>query len=320
MVSYCQKEIILESADDPSLHGSRPIFSTSACADRKGVGCLSFQEEKAPEIHMPGRPEPDRPLDSVIALAAIREQFPNEGFSRAEPLASGWATDVYVVDDRLVARFPRNAELAEWMDHDEKLVRFVASSLGSDITVPKIWGRGKAGRHFKHGFLMCTFVPGIVADSPDAPFNPAFADDLGAALSLIHSVPAEEARALGVGQPEWDDYQGPLCFLHGDFGPRNLLIDPTSGRLTGIIDWGNAALGHPSSDFGALVLWRGWRFTRAAMAAYRLPMEHDFEDRIRRDAQIQSLQWLTDSIKRRADLELHMTWLKNAFELESASE
>jgi aminoglycoside phosphotransferase (APT) family kinase protein len=29
----------------------------------------------------------------------------------------------------------------------------------------------------------------------------------------------------------------PLCFLHGDFRGDNIIIDPASGRLAGVIDW-----------------------------------------------------------------------------------
>jgi aminoglycoside phosphotransferase (APT) family kinase protein len=97
------------------------------------------------------------------------------------------------------------------------------------------------------------------------------------------------------------------------------MVDTATGRLIGVIDWGNAAIGDPALDFVPLVLWRGWGFARAVVTSYGLPIDHDFVDRIRRHAQIQALQWLTDTIKRRADPELHLSWLRNAFDLRSAS-
>jgi aminoglycoside phosphotransferase (APT) family kinase protein len=97
------------------------------------------------------------------------------------------------------------------------------------------------------------------------------------------------------------------------------MVDRGTGRLIGVIDWGNAAIGDPALDFVPLVLWRGWDFARAVVKSYGLSTGHDFVGRIRRKAQIQALQWLTDTVKRQADPELHLTWLKNAFDLRSAS-
>ena len=99
-----------------------------------------------PEILMPQRPRSDRPLDDRIALAALREQFPAERFQRVTLLGSGWATDAYLVDDDLVACFPRNAELAQGLDRDEALLRFVTSSLGAAFAVPEVRHRGRAVR------------------------------------------------------------------------------------------------------------------------------------------------------------------------------
>jgi aminoglycoside phosphotransferase (APT) family kinase protein len=122
-----------------------------------------------------------------------------------------------------------------------------------------------------------------------------------------------------LGQEAWDDYQGPLRFIHGDFSPDNFMVDPQSGRLTGVIDWGNSATGDPALDFVPLVLWVGWDVALRVVAAYRLPAGPDLVERIRFHARVQALQWLTDTVKRRADPAVHLSWLKNAFELRSAS-
>jgi len=267
---------------------------------------------------MPQRPESDRPLDDAIALAALREQFPEQRFRHVRALGSGWGTDAYLVDQRLVARFPRNAALAAWLDRDEALLRYVASALGSAFAVPEVRHRGNPGEHFAHGFLVCALVPGVGADQAGVVFDEALIGDLGAALTHIHSAPLESAKQLGLEQEAWDGYQGPLCFIHGDFSPDNFMVDPQSGRLTGVIDWGNAAIGDPALDFVPLVLWLGWDVALAVVAAYRLSAGHDLVERIRFHAQVQALQWLTDTIKRRADPEVHLLWLKNAFELRSA--
>jgi aminoglycoside 2''-phosphotransferase len=271
------------------------------------------------ESSMPERPKSDRDLNEVIALGAVREQLPALQCHRANHLGSGWAADVYLLDNRFVARFPRNAEVAQWVDWDEALLRLVGSSLASEFSIPKLVGRGRAGAHFPHDFLVCEFVPGVGADRLAAPISDELITDLGEALTRIHSVSVDDALKTGLRQADDDDYAGTLCFLHGDFSADNIIIDPVSGRLVGVIDWGNAAIGDPAFDFMSLVLWRGWQFMHRVLEAYQLPVDETFLDRVKFHAQVQALQWLTDSVKRRLDPELHLTWLRNAFSLDSAS-
>ena len=145
------------------------------------------------------------------------------------------------------------------------------------------------------------------------------ATDIGRALTRIHSVPLDDARKVGLRQADWDDYTGTLRVLHGDFKHNNIIVDPVSGRLVGVIDWGNAAVGDPAMDFMSVVLWRGWRFMHAVLSTYELPVDEEFLDRVRFKAQVEALQWLTDSIRRRVDPEVHLSWLRNAFSLASAS-
>jgi aminoglycoside phosphotransferase (APT) family kinase protein len=43
-----------------------------------------------------------------------------------------------------------------------------------------------------------------------------------------------------------------VCLVHSDFNPKNLLIDPASARITGLIDWEFAHAGSPYTDVGNL--------------------------------------------------------------------
>ena len=60
-------------------------------------------------------------------------------------------------------------------------------------------------------------------------------------------------------------YDGPLCLVHTDLGPGNLIVEPQTGRLTGILDWTDTFLGDAAGDFAALVRWRGWAFTEEVL-------------------------------------------------------
>lgn len=54
---------------------------------------------------------------------------------------------------------------------------------------------------------------------------------------------AEDVLAEGVDR---------VCLVHSDFNPKNLLVDPATARLTGLIDWEFAHAGSPYTDLGNL--------------------------------------------------------------------
>ncbi|TCO23308.1 aminoglycoside phosphotransferase (APT) family kinase protein [Kribbella steppae] len=54
---------------------------------------------------------------------------------------------------------------------------------------------------------------------------------------------AEDVQAEGVDR---------VCLVHSDFNPKNLLVDPATARLTGLIDWEFAHAGSPYTDLGNL--------------------------------------------------------------------
>lgn len=43
------------------------------------------------------------------------------------------------------------------------------------------------------------------------------------------------------------------CVVHGDLVPRNLLVDPETLEVTGVVDWERSHSGHPWTDLGALL-------------------------------------------------------------------
>lgn len=43
------------------------------------------------------------------------------------------------------------------------------------------------------------------------------------------------------------------CFIHGDFGGWNLLYDHNTACITGVLDWEDACMGDPASDFADLI-------------------------------------------------------------------
>jgi Ser/Thr protein kinase RdoA (MazF antagonist) len=59
------------------------------------------------------------------------------------------------------------------------------------------------------------------------------------------------------------------CLVHSDLNPKNLLFDPATLTLTGVLDWEFAHAGHPFTDLGNLLRFdRAPEFTEAVLAAY----------------------------------------------------
>lgn len=59
------------------------------------------------------------------------------------------------------------------------------------------------------------------------------------------------------------------CLVHSDFNPKNLLVEPTTGAVTGLLDWEFAHAGSPFTDLGNLLRFdRRPAFADAVLGAY----------------------------------------------------
>ncbi|MEP7090844.1 MAG: phosphotransferase [Nocardioidaceae bacterium] len=65
------------------------------------------------------------------------------------------------------------------------------------------------------------------------------------------------------------------CLVHSDLNPKNLLVDPVTLEVTGLVDWEFAHAGTPGLDLGNLLRFeRDPAFADAVLSAYR----HDVVD------------------------------------------
>jgi aminoglycoside phosphotransferase (APT) family kinase protein len=76
-----------------------------------------------------------------------------------------------------------------------------------------------------------------------------YVEDLGLTRDQADSMEsvldrAEDLAATGVDR---------ACLVHSDFNPKNLLVDPESAEITGLIDWEFAHAGSPYADLGNLL-------------------------------------------------------------------
>lgn len=81
---------------------------------------------------------------------------------------------------------------------------------------------------------------------------------------MVHRRPVEAFLAT---PPPDGEYS--LAFSHNDLGIEHVLIDPIVWTVTGIIDWGDAAIVDPAYDFGLLYRDLGPAAVDAAFGSYR---------------------------------------------------
>jgi aminoglycoside phosphotransferase (APT) family kinase protein len=65
------------------------------------------------------------------------------------------------------------------------------------------------------------------------------------------------------------DTVGRTCLVHSDLNPKNLLVDPGTLAVTGLVDWEYAHAGHPFTDLGNVLRFdRAPTYVEAVLAAY----------------------------------------------------
>jgi len=65
------------------------------------------------------------------------------------------------------------------------------------------------------------------------------------------------------------DTVGRFCLVHSDVNPKNLLVDPDTLEVTGLLDWEFAHAGHPYTDLGNLLRFdRQPAFAEAVLDTY----------------------------------------------------
>jgi aminoglycoside phosphotransferase (APT) family kinase protein len=89
------------------------------------------------------------------------------------------------------------------------------------------------------------------------------------------------------------------CLVHSDFNAKNLLVDPSSGEVTALLDWEFAHSGAPVEDLGNLLRFeREPVFAEAVVAAYRTRVP-DAPDTLLEQARAVDLFALVDLAARR---------------------
>ena len=242
-------------------------------------------------------------LDAERAGRIVGEQFAALAPVTASYLGEGWDNLAFDVNGEWVFRFPKRADVERQLLLEIRLLPLLAAS---PIAVPAYVWHGRPSALFPRHFGGYARLPGRPAiDAARA----GWAAALGRFFSWLHAFPAGAARAAGVPHQRssaliealradaladvhrlgevapdapleaWHAFiragaarpESPPAdvLLHGDFSGEHALFEPASGRLTGIIDWSEVAVGDPAIDLSGLFHWGGPAFARRVLAEYR---------------------------------------------------
>ncbi|MPZ13623.1 MAG: phosphotransferase [Chloroflexi bacterium] len=225
--------------------------------------------------------------------AAVREASPAPMIRTFRPGPSGQFNRIFITNEKVVFRFPRYAEGAQRLSIQVAILRAIRDHVPLPVPEPisASPAAGRPGVAFV-GYPLLPGVPlaGEPLQSLDSGERAHLAAELGTFLRALHSVSPSavqtdlphmdsrdrwadlyrrirsrlfqhmrpEARSqvarhfeAFIDQPDTFAYEPVI--RHGDFGPENVLYDPTTRRVTGIIDFDFAGLGDPAVDLSVVV-------------------------------------------------------------------
>lgn len=238
---------------------------------------------------------PERVVDAPLAARLVAEQFPDLAGAPVEPFGAGFDNTAFLVAGTWVFRFPRRSVAVPSLEREARLLPFLAPRLPLDVPEPTRIGAPAADFPWPFtGYRLLEGRTACDANLDDAT-RAASAAALGEFVAALHGIPVPEAAAHGarpdpLGKLDLaelaprmrriaaehaaagtfpaevvplvervlDDaaratqVEGPVS--HGDLYTRHLLVDGR-GRLTGVIDWGDAHLCDPGCDLSVAYLF-----------------------------------------------------------------
>ncbi len=218
-----------------------------------------------------------------------------------ELLDQGWDFRVFEVDARWLFRFPKRESGVAKLNMERKLL----SSLGEWVSLPVTNYEYFCESHesLSRPFGGYRKLPGVGADISRVVDRHEVARQLGVFLARLHTYPIDKAREAGV--PEARDlvehwrgkaceqmpgldgqnvnlgllrrylenetpvpFDGAASLVHSDLWALHVLVDSSSGSVSGIIDWGDTVIGDPAIDFACLYTWYGESWLEDVLAHY----------------------------------------------------
>jgi len=258
-------------------------------------------------------------LDIALIARIIHAQFPALDPVRVRFLGEGCDSSAFEVNDVLVFRFPKRADVEEQLLTEERFLEALAAS-DPPVPIPVFQFHGLPTAEFPRHFGGYPKLPGRSAIDTDPRLSdPArLAPSLGRFLSWLHAFPADEAIRLGVPDQRDDSVLKEIraealegldvvrqvspgapvsrwraflehppssrtspCFtvVHNDLAAEHVLVDSAFGSVTGIIDWSDVAVGDRAIDFAGMCHWGGAEFLERVLSKYDGTIDNGLRER-----------------------------------------
>ncbi|MEM9785361.1 MAG: aminoglycoside phosphotransferase family protein [Pseudomonadota bacterium] len=220
-------------------------------------------------------------IDAELVRSLIAAQFPHWADLPIRPVAtSGWDNRTFHLGDSMSVRLPSAARYAAQAAKEQCWLPHLAAYL--PLAIPEPLGAGEPSQHYPFHWTIMRWLPGQTVASATPKTQQSIAADLAHFLNALRRVPSVGGPAAGphnfyrggdlriyhqevhhcLGQLDakvdasailrvWDRacrsaWSGAPVWLHGDVSPDNLLMQ--NGKLSGVIDFGNCAIGDPACD------------------------------------------------------------------------
>lgn len=221
------------------------------------------------------------PLSISTVRQLVSTQFPEWKELPIRPVASsGWDNNTFHLGDSMLIRMPSASTYASQVEKEQKWLPKLAPLLPLPIPVPVAIGQPGNGYPWNWSIYKWlegdTVAMGALADLCE------MAASLGQFLLSLHNIDTKDGPLAGlhsfyrggsllhydsetkqainalrtkidakVATEIWEkalltEWKNPLVWVHGDISAGNLLVK--NGRLSGVIDFGQLAVGDPSSD------------------------------------------------------------------------
>jgi aminoglycoside 2''-phosphotransferase len=246
--------------------------------------------------------------------------FPDLALDSCAIHSEGWDSVAVAVNGEFIFRFPKRRDVEPQYQIERRLLPALAGALPLRIPdVACFWPGGAAypgifiGHHLIDGAQ-------LTAKDLTPSHVDGIAQQLGQFLSALHRFPVTQATQLGVPAGDWDawrrryqdqyelirqqilpllgqvaqgrivrDWQAflnddtrfPTRLIHHDLNGEHILYDPARGAISGIIDWGDTAIGDPAIDFTGLLASYGEDFTERVLSRYQGDVDASFHERMR---------------------------------------
>ena len=230
-------------------------------------------------------------VNTELATSLLRANFRDFSFRRIEFLKAGWDSCAFLVDDAFVFRFPKRAEVEDRLRGEIELLKIISNNKNDTIPIPQFEFLGSGNANYPFLFVgyrklrgesqaekrvllqnselmrLVQFLKGLhsipidsvssVKEEDSLPSNvwqegKAKFEERLLSLSRVNALLEKQVRDF-LENYRWSilDKSFTKCFVHNDLLPEHILLN-AKGDISGIIDWGDAAIDDPAIDYAGL--------------------------------------------------------------------